>query len=247
MKNFAARFCATLTLALGVACAPIDQTPVLRSHETPLDFADVTGQAETLSENYLTRAGDSATSAQVFELPVIGSAIAAASALAFSANPDVALGAGVVGATSSALGVYYSPRDAAMIYTDGAVATSCIRGLALQADRSYENIKANEHEAYLTAIGILRDDLVSQLVNALDTITITVFRRLLSETRPNMDEILSQLKSDIEKGAKGAERVKSLYKVKRQGVGDPAEDPHVKFIVNIAEKITTCVAKAGGL
>ena len=108
---------AAICAGLVSGCAPLDQTPLLVDPEisTGVNLESVIAQAADLGERYAKSAGHSANAAQVVELPIVGSAITAASFLAFGVHPDAALVSGIVGSTAGGLSSYYEPRKAAAV------------------------------------------------------------------------------------------------------------------------------------
>lgn len=243
---------AAVAICIGVVsgCAPLDQTPMLVDSKlsTGANLDSVITQATDLGERYVKSAGHSANAAQLVELPILGSAVAAASFLAFGAHPDAALISGIVGATSGGLSSYYQPRKAAAVYAKGAVAAYCMRTAAGQSKINFEYIASNGWQPAMDALGVTKQGVAMQLTHALDDIALQVFQRVLSETEPDIDAIVAKIKTDLALGDSQELKARGLPGTRAMAIGakpfDP-DDPRVQYLIRIDAQITACKTKVG--
>lgn len=230
------------------ACAPLHAPPVL-SHSEGAQNPGLEGaiqRAGLMGQTYLNYADDSAIAANVFELPVVGGAIAAASFLAFGAHPDAALAASIVGASAGAASSLYSPRKKAGIYADGAVASYCLRSLAVRAIGSLDFIDRENAQSYLIGAGVSPASLALKINHSLDDVGIAIFKRQLSETEPDIDAIVASIKASIQAGngaEAGAVAMAARSDDPEPGIGK--DHPEVQFLIRFDEAITPCKTKAG--
>lgn len=83
---------------------------------------------------YRCQAHRAAEVRQFFEVPGFLAAAGAATAAAFGAGPNVAIGAGAAGATLNQGKSYYAPKDKAAVFDNGLDAMICIKNEAVGID-----------------------------------------------------------------------------------------------------------------
>ena len=239
-------FLAANIAILAACCAPVDQSPIVRdpSLSNGVGFDGITAQATDLGTKYLQNAGNAANSAQVLELPIIGSAIAAAAVLAFDSDTYAALTAGVVGGSANALSNYYKPRSAAKVYARGAVAAFCIRGVAEQSQMNLAFVKSKDSLPLLESSGVTEALIIQKLENALDVISVKVFESILTETEPDLDAIVATVKANLASGDSATEMLAQQAGT-RTTKSISKDDPRLIYLVRIDEQITNCKTKVG--
>lgn len=79
---------------------------------------------------YNVKQEDLVNARQLFELPIIGAAIVAVSALSFGRHPDAAVASGIVAGSAGALSAYYAPRQRTKVYLSGMQSMSCVKNAA---------------------------------------------------------------------------------------------------------------------
>lgn len=111
----------------------LDYTPIATKPPISdiITTAKVVESAKSASDNYEQWANNVASSVQVFEIPIIGTVIAAAAEISFSSAhkgplTSLALAAGGLGIVDS----YYNPRQRIAVYFDASQAMSCIARVA---------------------------------------------------------------------------------------------------------------------
>lgn len=120
----------SLFLAFGmVGCAFHD----FKVPQKPINAADVQSlidSAQAYYDAYDEEQDDLANERQIFEIPIIGSAIVAVSAMSFGRHPDAAVASGIVAGSAGAFSTYYAPRQRAQVYLRGMESMLCLKNAA---------------------------------------------------------------------------------------------------------------------
>ena len=273
-RFFPVFFTLALTISITACGTVFDFAPVPREKGVDrTNLTEIKGEAEKLAEEYQSRASQAANSAQMFELPMIGAAITAVTALAFGAHPDVALAAGAVGGGSAVLGNYYNPRERAKIYLDGNAAMSCIADLAQMATgrfnksnfQSYftgtfrpniagQGVAAATIEANAIRISAkamtTKPEVARKLSGGMNRINAAILRRVQTASAvPNMDAIMTQMRQSLE----AANKQKALLEEALRQAGVPEANiagmlltAQISLDLDVDSEVTKCVSKAGG-
>ena len=215
------------------ACAPVSQTVVLQPIKSAKGIGDIEKHARELGNEYHELASQSANSARLLEVPIIAAALTGASLLAFGAHPDAAIVTSIVGGSAGALSTYLSPRDTALIYADGAVASRCIMDVA--ADVKFALTTVNV--AMLSNLGTSQSDLGNKLRDALDSVTLRILQRVVKDAQPNIQEIVNGITIGQQMSAQ---------KLRMIPLGiSPFNQKFVEIIANVEKRLGECKAKAG--
>ena len=129
MRTWLFAFAIILVLS---GCAATQYSSPRYSGLTPIDLPSIVTEAQFYVKAYDARADDLADDIQLFELPIIGSAVGAATALSVNSYKFIPLGFALGGGTASIVEGYYAPRQRVPIYDKGAQAMRCIQNLAGQ-------------------------------------------------------------------------------------------------------------------
>jgi hypothetical protein len=108
------------------------------SKQVLLTLRDIVNATADYKSAYQQRANSAAGTVQAFEVPIIGTAIAAVATLTFyAADTNIPLALGLTGGSIGALANYYAPRQRMTIYDGGANAMRCVQTLAFQTASIY--------------------------------------------------------------------------------------------------------------
>lgn len=202
-----------------------------------------------------------AATPQLFEVPIIGTAIATVAELAFS-HPHVgpATSLALAGGGLYALNNYYAARDRMAIYLAGAQAMRCIaqiangvtppmlnagiaalssvaRGPALAAGVLSASILGDATATAKSIPEVLRD--------AIDQVNTKVVTDAASKSaKPNPTQIVSDLKSAIKTDQQRQQRLQAAVTAGLLGA-QVLSDPNTQSLITFESDIKTCVAKAG--
>ena len=204
MTGALGRICACLSALCLVGCGTIFDYSVPKV-DVAKDLSTlewVQAAAKEYRDKYQERANSAATSAQVFEVPIIGSAIATASILAFEGSSKAALGVGLGGGGLAAYETYYAPRDRVAIYASGADAMSCVERLAKRTPSSETLSSATG--AGFTSFGILTSIQRSDELSAPTKLTLGQVLTTVRQAPDDLASAIDQINSRIQNRALNA-------------------------------------------
>lgn len=268
--------CAVLgivALSMSACSTVFNYAPVERVHTVnTADIGEVIGEANAAAGQYLERAASAANTTQILEVPIIGSAIAAATSLAFGAHPDYALVAAITGGSAASFNAYYNPRARANIALSAAHGMKCLASLGQRVQSAFKDQKSAktlleamplssyyqdtvEARVKSSANKIIAEvstdvgEIATKLSDGMDRINGKVLERnQAASVTPDYDSILNGLQERFEAGQKKQELVNTALGeigIPQSEIPDLLNAPDVKFEIKIDTEVTKCVGLAG--
>jgi hypothetical protein len=220
-------------------------------------FSGITATATSLSEQYTGRAGNVASTSQVFDFVTAAGVAATVFATIFRAStPELeALTAGT--ATSYAFGSYYGTRVRATAYFNGAAAMNCVATLSGSADTLFsEQNQAAVRLVYSQADPNQRPTLnpvidfpshgAILLSSAIDSVNSKVLASAMTASpAPDISTLRSTMLSQVQDAVTKAQAFTTAAQPRGREASTVSIQPQIDFVANFDSAVTVCIAKAG--
>lgn len=216
-----------------------------------------------------------ANTPQVFEVPIIGTGIAAAAELAYGkAHPGPITSVALAGGGLAAIETYYAPKQRMLIYLAGSDAMNCVAGIANQLTATPIGV-ATRFKAMgvgagaVTTLGGLAAitpvqnakltfelltqtdaDAVQNLKDAIQQINSRIVTRgSATAAQPDPQKIAADLKKAAQSDANVQHNTMAALEtvpgVTPDQIGEFLTAPAINELTNFNTELTACIAKAG--